>query len=129
MFTTLLASAVMPALLDFIKGSGAALGRKYFGMSVDDQIKLQNADVEKLKALSLLDNPYGVPAQWVINLRGAFRYVAAGLIILIGSIVLYLGITTQAESVVEIGFTLVGTPFSFIFGERLYLGLKGAGSK
>lgn len=129
MFTTLLASAVLPAIIDFFKGSGSALGRKYFGMSVDDQIKIQNADVEKLKALSTLDNPYGTPDQWVVNLRGAFRYVAAALIIMIGAVVLYLGITNHVDNIVDIGFTLVGTPFSFIFGERLYLGLKGAGNK
>lgn len=129
MFESLIAGAVLPAVIDFFKGAGGAIGRKFFGMSVDDQIKLQNADVEKLKALSQLDNPYGTPSQWVVDLRGAFRYVSAAGVIAVGSFVLYLGIASKMADVIEIGYTLVGLPFSFIFGERLVLGLKGAGNK
>jgi hypothetical protein len=123
---SILASVVLPAVIDFVKGAAPAIGRKMFGLSVDDQIKVDNAGIEKLKALASLDNPYGTPSQWVIDLRASFRYIAAPLVILIGGALLYEGVTTEAESVIELGGQLVGMPFGFIFGERLYLGLKGA---
>lgn len=125
---TLFAGALVPAFVDLLKGAGGAISRKFFGVSVDDQIKLGNADVMRLEALAKLDNPYGVPSQWVVNLRAAFRYIGALVVILIGCIVLWTGIGVKDQLVVEMGYTLVGLPFSFIFGERLLLGLKG-GSK
>jgi hypothetical protein len=123
---SILASVVLPAVIDFFKGAGPAIGRKFFGISVDDQIKLDNAGIEKIKALASLDNPYGTPSQWVIDLRASFRYIAAPLVILIGALVLYQGITLEdSAQMIELGGQLVGMPFGFIFGERLYLGLKG----
>lgn len=129
MFETMIAGALLPAAIDLIKGAGGAISRKFLGLSVDDQIKLQNADVERLKALAELDNPFGTPAQWVVDLRGSFRYVAAIVVILTGAGVLYTGLRYQTADVVDMGFSLVGLPFAFIFGERLVLGLKGPGKK
>ena len=122
---TILGSVVAPAIIDFFKGAGSAISRKWFGESVEDSIKLQNADIERMKALAQLDNPYGTPSQWVIDLRAAFRYVAAILIIGVGSVSIWAGIEANLPDVLEIGFTLVSAPFGFIFGERLLLGLKG----
>lgn len=122
---TLLGSVIVPAVMDFFKGAGSAISRKWFGESVDDQIKIQNADVEKLKALAQLDNPYGTPSQWVINLRASFRYIGAMVVIVVGAVSVWAGIESNLPDVIETGFTLVGAPFCFIFGERLYLGLKG----
>lgn len=121
---TILGTMVAPAIIDFFKGAGSAISRKFFGESVDDQIKLQNADIERLKALAQLDNPYGTPSQWVIDLRAAFRYVSAIVVIGIGALSIWAGIEAQIPDVLEIGFTLVSAPFGFIFGERLLLGLK-----
>lgn len=121
---TILGTMVAPAIIDFFKGAGSAISRKFFGESVDDQIKLQNADIERLKALAQLDNPYGTPSQWVIDLRAAFRYVSAIVVIGIGALSIWAGIETKIPDVLEIGFTLVSAPFGFIFGERLLLGLK-----
>lgn len=118
----ILASVVLPAVIDLFKGAGGAISRKWLGLSVDDQIKLQNADVEKLKALSSLDNPYGTPSQWVVDFRGSFRYIAAVVTIFAG---LYLLTTGN----VDVGTELIGMPFGFVFGERLYLGLKGPKNK
>lgn len=129
MFETMIAGALLPAAIDLIKGAGGALSRRFLGLSVDDQIKLQNADIERLKALADLDNPFGTPTQWVVDLRGSFRYVAAIVVILVGAGVLYAGVQYQTESVIDMGFSLVGLPFAFIFGERLVLGLKGPGKK
>lgn len=118
----LLLSAVLPAVLDMFKGMGGALSRKWFGLGVDDQIKLQNSDIDRIRALAELDNPHGTPTQWVVDLRASFRYVAALLSILLGAYLLMNGMA-------EYGFDLVSVPFGFIFGERLWMGLKGPKSK
>lgn len=121
MLETLLASAVAPAFIDLVKNVGSAVGRKFLGMSVDDQIKLENATVEKVKALAELDNPHGTPSQWVVDLRAAFRYIAAGLVICVGAAITFLG----GENVAQLGLELIGMPFAFIFGERMLLSIKG----
>jgi hypothetical protein len=142
MFETLLLTAVVPAALDLIKGSGQAIGRKWFGLSVDDQIKLDNANVERVKALAELDNPYGTPSQWIVDLRASFRYIAAGILIVAGIGIMGVGayqylfpseaITLAgddtkelAKSIIILGAETAGTPFSFIFGERMWTGIKG----
>lgn len=120
---SLLASVVAPAAIDLVKNTAGALARKWAGLSVDDQIKLQNADVTKLEALAKLDNPAGTPSQWVVNLRASFRYIGAGLSIASG---LFVVVTMPANPImVDAGLQLIAMPFGFIFGERLYLGLRG----
>lgn len=125
----ILASVVLPAIIDLFKGGASAIGRKWFGMSVDDQLKVQAADTDKLKALAELDNPHGTPSQWVVDLRAAFRYVCAILVILVGCVVTYYGATLKNDALLASGLELIGMPFGFIFGERLYLGLKGGMNK
>ena len=118
------ASVVAPAAIDLVKNTASALSRKWAGLSVDNQIKLQNADITKLEALAKLDNPAGTPSQWVVDLRASFRYIGAGVAILAGLL-----ITSTFPTVpfmVDAGLQLIAMPFGFIFGERLYLGLKGA---
>lgn len=122
---TALAPALLPAAIDAVKSVFGGLGRKIGGLSVDDEIKLDMAAVEKLRALAELDTPVGNPSQWVVNLRSSFRYVAAGGLILIGSAVVIYGITKAAPEVIALGAEMVAAPFSFIFGERLYFGMKG----
>lgn len=121
----ILASVVLPAVIDFFKGAGSAIGRKWFGMSVDDEIKLMEAQANQLRALGELDNPHGTPSQWVVDLRGAFRYVCAVLVILAGLLIIF----GAPEALKPMGLELIGMPFGFIFGERMYLGLKGKMSK
>lgn len=118
----MLISALLPGVLDMLKGAFGGMSRKWFGVSVDDQIKLQDSDINRLKALAELDNPHGTPSQWIVDLRAAFRYVAAGVSILIGSYMMLNGMA-------EMGYDLVSVPFGFIFGERLWMGLKGAKNK
>lgn len=121
-FETLILSAILPAGVELIKNVGGALGRKFLGLSVDDQLKLENATVDKMKALAQLDNPGGTPSQWVVDLRAAFRYVTATLVILIGTTIVFLG---ASDEIKDAGLQLIGMPFAFIFGERLLLSLKG----
>ena len=137
MFETLLITAVVPAVLDFVKGAGAAASRRWLGLSIDDEIKLNNAGVERLKALVGLDNPYGTPSQWVVDLRASFRYIAAAVLILVGASITAVGAyqysaaevplidAETAKQVILIGLETPGQPFAFIFGERMWTGLRG----
>jgi hypothetical protein len=124
----MLLAAGAPVLLDFIKSTGGAISRKWFGLSVDDQIKIDNAQVTKLEALAKLDNPYGTPSQWVVDLRASFRYIGAGVVILIGAGLLYVGYqpAIDDDNLIQLGANFIGMPFAFIFGERLMLNLKGS---
>jgi hypothetical protein len=118
---SLLASVIAPAAIDLIKNTAGALSRKWAGLSVDDQIKIQNADISKLEALSKLDAPVGTPSQWVVDLRASFRYIGAGLAIAAGLFIV-VGMP-MSPVMVDAGLQLIAMPFGFIFGERLYLGL------
>lgn len=115
----MLASVVAPAVVDLLKNGLGAVSRKWVGLSVDDQIKLQTADIDRLKALSSLDTPVGTPSQWVVDLRASSRYVGVIIAILAGVGCLATGFDP------EIGAQLIGIPFSFLFGERMYLTLAG----
>lgn len=119
---TIIASVVLPAIIDLFKGGIQAATRKWIGLSIDEQIKLQQADVDKLTALAKLDNPTGSPSQWVVDLRASFRYVAAVVVIGVGCWLMTFG----KPELTQMGFELIGMPFGFIFGERLLLGLKGS---
>lgn len=111
--------ALLPSAIDAFKSLFGGLGRKIGGLSVDDEIKLENSQISRLEALAKLDNPVGSPSQWVVDLRSSFRYISAGVSILVGA---YLAGTGGDSELVGV---LIGAPFSFIFGERLYLGMKG----
>ena len=127
MLTSLLMSTGLPILLDLVKSSAGAVSRKFLGLSVEDQIKLDTAQVERLRALSELDNPHGEPDKWVVNLRGSFRYIVAILLIVGGLGLAAWGATSSMPEVTVQGLELAAAPFGFIFGERLVLSFKGTG--
>lgn len=117
---------VLAALLPVAVDAGKAIIGKFGGgvrpTNIDEQIKLDNSQVEKLKALATLDNPYGTPSQWVVDLRASFRYVAAAIVIVAG-------LGCQLVPTIDLSIRLAGLEFSamafsFIFGDRVYLNLK-----
>ena len=119
------AGILIPILTSWVQQAAPALTRKLFGESVDDQVKLENSLVERIKALADLDNPYGTPSQWVVDLRGSFRYVSASILILGGLGLAGVGASQANPVLVATGIDLAASPFSFIFGERLVLTFKG----
>lgn len=119
----LLASVILPAIIDLIKGGAGAIGRKFLGISVEDQIKLEQSQTDKLKALAELDNPHGTPSQWVVDTRAIYRYIAATALIATGGILVILNPANA------LAYTLIEMPFGFIFGERMWLGFKGNKAK
>lgn len=128
----LILPSLIPAGLDAVKGLFSAAQRKWLGLTVDEEIKLAEADVKRLEALAAVDNPYGTPSLWVVNVRASARYIMGGLSILagigLGYTALYSnGISSEEMSnlLLPMAMDLIGIPFSFLFGERLWAGMKG----
>jgi len=115
----------LPILTELFKGLGGALSRRFVGLSVDDQIKMWTAEIERIKAIASLDTPVGTPSQWVVDMRASFRYIAAGALIVVGSGTMLYGLTLGDAEVVNLGAQVAGFPFGFIFGERMVLAFKG----
>jgi len=115
-------AALLPVGVDAAKAVIGKFGGSVRPTNIDEQIKLDNSQVEKLKALATLDNPYGTPSQWVIDLRASFRYIAAGLVICTGlGVQLLPGLGWEVKAP---ALEFAGLAFSFIFGDRVYLNLK-----
>lgn len=127
--------ALLPGLLDGVKG----LFQRLFGgtkpVLPEDQIKLMKAEADKLTALAEIDKVYGQPSQWVTNLRASFRYLAAGFLlalslVVIGFYVFHPGVKTDPEfgkslyGIVEVLLQIDGSLFFFLFGDRVYINLK-----
>ena len=127
MLASLLASVGVPIITDLLKSIGPAVSRKFFGLSVDDEIKLEGARTERLKAIAELDSPGGVPSTWVVDLRASFRYISAGALILGGLGMAGYGAFVVDPALVAGGLEMAGFPFGFIFGERLVLSYKPNG--
>lgn len=119
MLLSTLLSAIIPV---GIEGAKQFISKKMGGVqptTIDEQIKLDEAEINKLEALAKLDNPGGTPSQWVIDLRASSRYIAAWLCILIGCYML------SVPALVAAGAELVGVAFGFLFGTRLVANWKG----
>ena len=110
-------AALVPVSVEAVK---RFIDRKIGGIvprTVDDEVKLQEAETARIAAIASLDNPYGTPSQWVIDLRASSRYLAALLVIAAGVVVFYVpGVT---ESVLARAADAVGIVFGFLFGSRL----------
>lgn len=136
---SLILPALLPAVTDGLKG----LAQKLFGgtkpVNVDDQVKLMQAEVAKLQALAALDAPSGNISQWVADLRAAFRYISAALIIIgtLGLVFAYFGMNyldatnaptlrANLEPILDILLQMSSSVFAFMFGDRMYLSLRKA---
>lgn len=126
--TTTVIAAAIPIVTDLVKSVGGAFARRVGGVSVDDQIRLETAMVERLKALAGLDQPGGTPSQWVVDLRASFRYVSAAVLILLGGALMLVGLSSDQPHAVELGSQIATFPFGFIFGERLVIALRPPGT-
>ena len=120
--------ALIPALTDgvrgLIRGFAARFGKGKLAQpqNIDEVIKLGQADVERLKALAALDQPNGNVSQWVADLRASARYIAVGLVFVCAG-----GATLFASSEIAIANAqqLMGSAFFFLFGDRVYLHIRG----
>lgn len=85
--------------------------------SIEEQIKLDQSEIERLKALAALDNPGGTPSQWVIDIRASSRYVGALAVIAVGIGSLFIdGITPDVQ---KVALDAANIAFGFLFGSRI----------
>lgn len=85
--------------------------------TIAEQIELNNAEIERLKALAALDTPVGNPSQWVVDLRASSRYIGALVTIAVGLSTLY--VEGMPEQVKVIGLEAANIAFGFLFGTRI----------
>lgn len=120
---TILLPSLVPAVADGLRGLFArwTQGKGAQPQNVAEQIQLMTAQTERVKALAEVDALSPNAAPWVANLRGSFRYVAVGSVLLatLGAV-----LAKVDQAVLLVLLDLSGACMSFIIGERMYLGLK-----
>jgi hypothetical protein len=107
-----------------IEGIKQVMTRFFGGVkatSIDDQIKLDNNEIEKIKALAELDRPIGQPSQWVVDLRASARYTGALAVIGVGISTLYVPVEPEIK---VIALEAANIAFGFLFGSRILAGFK-----
>ena len=107
-----------------IEGIKQVMARFFGGVkatSIEDQIKLDNSEVEKIKALAELDKPIGQPSQWVVDLRASARYIGALTVISVGISTLYVPVEPEIK---VIALEAANIAFGFLFGSRILAGFR-----
>lgn len=113
--------ALVPVGIDGIKSLIGMFTGGVKPLNVDDQIKLDQNEIHKLEAIAKLDNPYGVPSQWVIDLRASSRYLGALFVIVVGIGTLFMPVAPEIQ---RIGIEAANIAFGFLFGTRIMANLK-----
>ena len=112
--------ALVPVGVEGIK----QLMTNFFGgvkaTSIEDQIKLDANEIEKIKAIAELDKPIGQPSQWVVDLRASARYIGALAVITVGISTLYAPVDVRIQA---IALEAANIAFGFLFGSRIVAGL------
>jgi hypothetical protein len=125
-----LASLLLPALIPAAVDGARSIIAKITGIgggepkTVAEAIDMMKAQTERMKALADLDNPGGEVSKWVANFRGMHRYVYADAI-LVGTFLYLFVIPNQDKDILNFLLNLSASVFSFFFGDRVYLHLKG----
>ena len=113
--------ALVPVGVEGIK----QLMTNFFGgvkaTSIEDQIKLDANEIEKIKALAELDKPIGQPSQWVVDLRASARYIGALAVITVGISTLYAPVDVRIQA---IALEAANIAFGFLFGSRIVANLR-----
>ena len=123
-------AAFLPVLADGVRTGFRWLfgGNPAMPMNVGERVQLIDAEVRKLEAVAKLDFPLQNVSWWVADLRASFRYVAAGVIIVasFGALLMagagWVVISTEMQNTM---LELLASVFAFLFGDRMYLHLKG----
>ena len=116
LLTTLL-SSLIPVGIEGIKQLIVTKTGGIKPTTVAEQLQLDDQDIKRMQTVASLDNPGGTPSQWVINLRGSARYIAAGVTIVGGIALAY--VPNTPETIVLVGLEAANIAFGFLFGQRV----------
>ena len=114
-------SALVPIGVAGIKQVIGKLTGGVKAVTVEDQIKLDEAEIRRLEAVAKLDTPIGQPSQWVVDLRASARYVGALLVIAVGVSTLYIPVDVTIQA---LALEAANIAFGFLFGSRIIAGFK-----
>jgi len=89
--------------------------------TVEEQLRLDESDVKRMNAIAALDNPYGTPSQWVVDLRASSRYIGALVVITAGISTLFFPLDDYVRAM---GLEAANIAFGFLFGSRIVAHLK-----
>ena len=89
--------------------------------TIEEQLKLDDSDIRRMQALAALDNPYGTPSQWVVDLRASSRYIGSLIVIVAGVSTLFLQVDDYTRA---LGLEAANIAFGFLFGSRIIAHLK-----
>jgi hypothetical protein len=113
--------ALVPIGVEGIKQAIGKWAGSVKAVTVDDQIKLDEAEIRRLEAVAKLDTPIGQPSQWVVDLRASARYIGALLVIIVGISTLY---TPMDATIQSLALQAANIAFGFLFGSRIIAGFK-----
>jgi len=116
-----LVGALIPVGIDGVKQLFTRFAGGVKPTTIAEQLQLDEADIKRIEALAKLDNPYGTPSQWVVDLRASSRYIGALAVIAIWLSTLYLTIDPFVQ---RIGLEAANIAFGFLFGSRIMANLK-----
>jgi hypothetical protein len=110
------ADAVRGIVNKFTNGAGAKPA------NVEESIKLMDAETRKMQALAALDAPAANISKWVANLRASCRYVIAIIVVVAAVASVYVPGNNLEET--DLLVNLAGSVWSFLFGERMHIGIS-----
>ena len=114
-------AALVPVGVEGIKQVIARFVGGVRATTIEEQIRLDQNDIQKLNALAALDNPGGTPSQWVIDLRASSRYIGALVVIAVGITSIYLPLDDYTKG---IALEAANIAFGFLFGTRIMANLN-----
>ena len=126
-----LLSLIIPALLPMFSDTVRGVVNKWTDgkgaqpANIAEKISLMKAENERLEALAKLDAPAANISGWVADLRASCRYLIAIAVVLAAILSVY--VPGVSESDTDTLVTLAGSVWSFLFGERMQIGIRKAG--
>jgi hypothetical protein len=115
-------SALVPVGIEGIKQFIANKTGAIKATTVEEQIRLDQNEIERIKAIAALDSPGGSPSQWVVDLRASARYIGALSVIAVGIGSLFL--SNLDKSVQTVALEAANIAFGFLFGSRIAINMR-----
>lgn len=116
-----IAAALVPVGIEGVKQLIAKFTGGVRPTTIEEQIQLDQNEIQRLQALAQLDNPGGIPSQWVIDLRASARYIGSLVVIAIGITSIYLPVDDYTKG---IALEAANIAFGFLFGARIMANLQ-----